>query len=350
MKQGIKYLGGALLALALFWVVLRNVDPAATLAALREASPWGLLLAAVLLLGHNVFRVWRWGLLLRPVRASIPFRPRLSAVIIGYLTTWTIPGRLGEFVRPVLLSAKERIPLGPCIGSIVADRLLDGVAIVILFAVGTWRTPLSGAASGHALRVRQVAVWLLVFLIAALVGLVAAGGVRGRIAGWSTGASRLRRGVGHTVLSLLDGAAALRRPALVAPILAHSVLAWFLIALGTWVGIRACGAEVSLGAVFMLLPPLALGVALPTPGGAGGYHAAMAFGLELLFGVSGPVAVSAGILMHLVVTVPILCLGLVFLRLDGVSWRSLRTMVRGAAGGDAAAGAPPPVEVVEAAS
>ena len=35
-----------------------------------------------------------------------------------------VKGSLGEVVRPTLLSAREKVPLGPCLGSVVADRLL----------------------------------------------------------------------------------------------------------------------------------------------------------------------------------------------------------------------------------
>jgi len=106
------------------------------------------------------------------------------------------------------------------------------------------------------------------------------------------------------------------------------VLAWATIALGTWIGVRAAGADVPFASMLILLPPLALGVALPTPGGAGGYHAAMTLGLVHLFGVPEATAVSAGILMHLMVTLPVIALGLVLLKADGLSWHDLTSVVR----------------------
>src|SRR5206468_1137111 len=112
-------------------------DPQALSAALLSASWPALALAAFLNLAHNVFRVLRWGLLLTPVRPRVPFRPMFSAVILGFMTTLLVPGRVGELVRPALLSAREDLPLGPCLGTVVADRLLDGVAIVALFALGS---------------------------------------------------------------------------------------------------------------------------------------------------------------------------------------------------------------------
>src|SRR5215510_11852849 len=161
MKEGGKALAGVLVALLLLWWVLRDKDLHAVGQALAAASIGMLVIGGLLNLGHNVFRVWRWRALLDPVREGIPFRPLFTAVIIGYLTTWVVPGRLGEVVRPALLSAREDVPLGPCIGTIVSDRLLDGATIVFLFAVGTLVTHLPGDAAPHVTAIRTSAFFLL---------------------------------------------------------------------------------------------------------------------------------------------------------------------------------------------
>src|SRR5262245_28071702 len=135
MKTALQGIGGLVLAALLLYLVFHNVDRQELSRALAATS-WPLLASgAAINLGHNVFRVFRWRRLLQPVR-TVPLRPMFVAVILGYMTTWILPGRIGELVRPALLSARENVPLGPCLGSVVADRLLDGVAIVALFAAG----------------------------------------------------------------------------------------------------------------------------------------------------------------------------------------------------------------------
>jgi uncharacterized membrane protein YbhN (UPF0104 family) len=131
------------------------------------------------------------------------------------------------------------------------------------------------------------------------------------------------RWAGNAAVGLSRGADALRSPRRIVPILAHSLLAWLTIGLGTWIGIRAAGANVSFSDVLVLLPMLALGVSLPTPGGVGGYHALMQLGLTSLFGVDPTIAAGAGILMHLSVVIPILILGPVLLYTEKISWADL---------------------------
>ena len=72
---------GLLLAAALLYLVARGVDRRAVAEALRSASLEGLLAAAAIQFGHNLFRVLRWRALLAPVRSDIRFRPMFDAVI-----------------------------------------------------------------------------------------------------------------------------------------------------------------------------------------------------------------------------------------------------------------------------
>ena len=140
------------------------------------------------------------------------------------------------------------------------------------------------------------------------------------------------------LLARSQGVEALKHPRLLARIAFHTMAAWLMIALSTWIGVRACGVRVSFGAILILLPLLVLGIALPTPGGAGGYHAAMRVGLMELFAVSEPLAVGAGLLQHAAVVLPVLLLGAILLIVNRIpvhdllqAGRQLRDM-----------GAPPP--------
>jgi uncharacterized protein (TIRG00374 family) len=327
MKDGAKFLAGLALAVLLLWWVLRGVDPAALWQTIRVASFAGLAIAAVLTVGHNVFRVWRWQALLAPVRTGIPFRPMFVAVIVGYATTWVVPGRLGEFVRPALLSARERIPLGPCLGSVLADRLLDAATVVVLFVAGIWVSPPPSDAAAYVALFRTASVMFLVGLGAVIGLLLAATAYRESLTPWIERRAAPLRWIGRTLVSFSEGVSALRSPRLLVRVCVLSLAAWLTIALATWIGVRAVGADISFPAMLAILPLLALGVAVPTPGGAGSYHGAMKFGL-MAFGVGEAVAVGAGILMHVVITLPIIVLAIVLIWTESLSFKDIVTAGR----------------------
>lgn len=322
MKDLAKYLGGILLAVALLWWVLRGSDPAAVWAQLKGASFSLMLLCVVLNVGHNVFRAWRWRVLLTPFQPGVPFRPMFVAIIVGYMTSWVVPGRLGELVRPMLLSARERVPLGPCIGSIVADRMLDGMSVVALFVLGTWITPLEGEAAEYETLIRTGSVTMAMLVAGVTVVMLLASTAGPRFENWLDRRHRAIRWVGRTMISISTGVSALRSPRLVIQLAVYSLLAWLTIAAATWAGVHAAGADVSFGAILVIQPLLVLGVAVPTPGGAGSYHGAMKVGL-MLFGVTQVTAVSAAFLMHFLIVVPVILLGMILLWTDGISWKEL---------------------------
>jgi len=317
-----KRLGGVALAVLLLFWVFRGVDGTDLLAALGRASLFWLVVSGSLQIGHNLFRVLRWRCLLAPVRERVPLRPMFTSVILGYMTTWIVPGRIGEIVRPALLSAREGIPIGPSMGSVLGDRLADAAAILMLLLAGLWITPLEAEAAAFAEAVRASSIAVAVVLAVLLAGLLLLGVVRPAFARIEE-----RRGfsgwLARTAISVAEGTAALRRPALAAPILGYSLAAWLVIALGTWAGVRSAGVDVPFGGVLIMQPVLAIGIALPTPGGAGGFHAAMKACLVYLFGVPETAAVSAAILTHLASVVPVLVVGAVLLRTERLSWGDL---------------------------
>lgn len=327
-----KFAGGAVLAAALLAWVLRGTDPSLVVAHLREVPlpglVLGLLLAAVLNLGQNVFRVFRWRALLAPVRPGVEFRPMFDAVILGYMTTWIIPGRLGELVRPALLAGRVKLPLGACLGSVLADRVLDAFAVVTLFVVGLVLAPPVAQASEQAGLVWGTAIVLVVAVTVPLVTLLLISVYRKNLERRLEGKTGVIPWIVRTVLSVSRGMDALRQPRLLARALLQTLLVWLFIAAATWVGLWACGAVIPPAGVLVIMPLLVLGIALPTPGGAGGYHLAMKIGLMEFYGIAEPVAISAGFLMHLVVVVPVILLGVVLLAVGRIPVQDLMQAVR----------------------
>jgi hypothetical protein len=74
----------------------------------------------------------------------------------------------------------------------------------------------------------------------------------------------------------------------------------------------------------LLLSMLVVGVAVPTPGGVGGFHEAFRMGTTAFFGADNDAAVGAAILLHAASLVPVVIAGAWFAARDGMNLRGLR--------------------------
>lgn len=121
----------------------------------------------------------------------------------------------------------------------------------------------------------------------------------------------------------LDGLAVFGRRELFFPLLLSSVAMWLLIALYTWLALLGVGIDTGFSSMLLFVPLSALGIVLPTPGGIGGYHAALQVGLVDVYGVASGQAAAGILLAHGISYMPLTVWGIFLLLKRGVSWRAL---------------------------
>ncbi len=114
-----------------FWWALHDVNLDDVGARLRGSSPTVLVLFLLSQLANHVLRTWRWGLLVRPLGPASP-RAIFAASSVGFPATFFLPFRLGEFVRPVMVS-RSGVPFAGAMASVVVERVADGLFNLGLF-------------------------------------------------------------------------------------------------------------------------------------------------------------------------------------------------------------------------
>jgi uncharacterized membrane protein YbhN (UPF0104 family) len=116
---------------------------------LRDALagyPWSLFaIALALSSGNYLLRFSKWELSLHwlHVREQAPglTRGRSLLVYLAGLSMSVTPGKVGEVLRSMLLRASDGVPFTRTAPIVVADRLTDLVALVLLAAVGVAERP-----------------------------------------------------------------------------------------------------------------------------------------------------------------------------------------------------------------
>jgi uncharacterized protein (TIRG00374 family) len=320
-----RLLVGALLAVALLALFFRGIDWHALGQALRGANP--VFLAGLVLVTVAVYsvRAWRWGDLLAPL-GRVGYADLFSATMVGFASGLLVP-RAGELLRPWLVSRRHPIPTSAGFATIILERLIDLITVLVLFALYLFVLPTPATqVEGPAMDLAKwfgiagagVSLAALVFLLALHTNAERVVGVLEKVL--ARAPRWLAEPLGRMLHSFSAGLAVLRAPvAHLAKIGLQSLVVWLLIALSFYLNHLAFRIDLPFHATFLLIAFLVVGVAIPTPGMVGGFHAFYLLALGEVYAIDRATAVAAGIAAHALSNLPILVFGLALLGRDGLS-------------------------------
>lgn len=322
-------LGIAVSAL-LIWLTLRGVDLAAVWGEVAQAN-LALLGAAVFVATFGFFiRALRWKVLLHALAPDTSLRARWAAVNIGFMANNLLPARVGEFARAYALARLDpRIGAGGALGSLVVERVLDGLVLGSLL-VGTVLLPgfpdvVLGPTFEALLR---TAVVLVGGVMVVLVALLSFPRPIVSVVEWAArrwlpeGAARA---IVDSLEAFLQGVGVVRDPGRLLQALAWSIAFWLWHGLSFWLGMLAFGIDAGAVAAYFTEAVVGFGVALPAaPGFFGTFHYSVAFALETVYSVDAARTLAFAYGYHLGGFIPVTLIGLWYARQLGLSLTDVR--------------------------
>lgn len=132
--QTIKFLAFLAVGILLLWFAFRNVNFSKLLEDLKEANYSWLLLSVLFASLAFVSRARRWVLLINPLGFKPSFWNSFHSMMTGYLANIALP-RIGEITRCVALGKKEKIPVDQLIGTVVIERTIDFLSLIIIMII-----------------------------------------------------------------------------------------------------------------------------------------------------------------------------------------------------------------------
>jgi len=321
-KLLVSYVGG--LALALLAVEHIGLD---RVAAGLVASKPGLIAAAVGLMCAAMFaRAIAWHAILRsaPLWRPAKRRDAMQGTFIGVLMSSTLPARLGEPSRALIVArrlgrARETLPI--VTGTMVSQTLLNLLALTML-AIGVFSSvnPLDGhhgalIAAAFA-PLLGIALMMLAPALVPSASISRAARVEGLRAGTRRALERLREGLrlfAHPRHAALAGVIQLS--------------AWALQWVSCWLLLMAFGLDARVGiggAAAVLFAVNATAVIPATPANVGLFQAACVAVLVGSYHVALPGALAFAIVLQVVELATAALMGLPALVNEGLSWREVR--------------------------
>jgi uncharacterized protein (TIRG00374 family) len=333
-------------AIGLVALFLRNVDLWRVANDILRARPEWLALSLGTMFVNLAIRSLRWRYLLEPLGPT-SFGNAFKATAVGFAASSLLPARAGEVIRPYFLArhAKSSAHMSAtgAFATIILERLLDILTVVGLLASYVF---LFGHDVGRANPTAFVGLkWAVATVTAgsaaALVVLFLLAGNPEKL---RLVLERLERVVPSALAGLIAriaekfarGLGAIRRPGRLIVALAWSVPLWLSIAAGIWAVAVAFQIDLSFTGTFLIVALLVIGVAVPTPGAVGGFHAAFRYGVVAFFGAPDDAAVGAAIVLHLFSIGPALLLGLFFAAQEGLNIGGMRRLTNEAEQGHTA--------------
>src|SRR5204862_1601035 len=125
------------LGVFLVWWSIKDIDNnkwAEIRLALKNARFYLAIPVFIILLFSHFVRALRWRLLIEPLGYKPGKANAFFAVMIGYLANQAFP-RLGEVLKCTLLARYEKIPADKLVGTIILERLIDAISLLIVFGV-----------------------------------------------------------------------------------------------------------------------------------------------------------------------------------------------------------------------
>jgi uncharacterized protein (TIRG00374 family) len=321
-----------LVTVGLLAFFLRDADMAGVWAETRRADARLLVLALIATFGTYVIRAWRWQSMLAPLGPT-RFSTALRTTIIGYAASAVLPARAGEVLRPYLLARSEHLNATAAFATIIIERLIDLATVLVLFGVFVFFVP-DGTLSGDPDQFAHVKFWGGLASAGAVVGMIVLFALAGHPERLGRATLRIERVlpsriatvVARFVETFAQGLAVMRSPVRLLETLALSFPLWLSIALQIWLTSQAFHITFAFTGTFLVILFLSVGVAVPTPGQIGGFHAAYQIAVTTFFAVPADRAVGAAIVLHAISFLPVLGVGLVLMAREGLTFSGAREL------------------------
>jgi uncharacterized protein (TIRG00374 family) len=313
---------------------------------------WGwLVLAILLVLVSFVGRVKRWTYVVRAVEPDASFRSMFSATQIGFLANFTLPARIGEVVRAVVLSRLTAIGVARSFALVALDRVNDLIGLIGIMAVALLayqpvknieipgelfrsEEPILVPASAYQTGAIGAAIFLLAIVTMFVLLYVSKNLVlkifdgffafAGRLFSFFQPAASLCLKLGqwahHMLEQFAEGFHVFRSASDMAKSVAFNLATWACFVATLQCMLFAFGIEAPWYTVFVMQAALAIAISVPgTPGFVGQFQVPLVAGLKLVApDVSYDDALALAILSHLINAGLVIVVGLACLQLEGL--------------------------------
>jgi phosphatidylinositol alpha-mannosyltransferase len=319
---GVVSIGGVVLAV----LALQKIGVGKIAQALVTSSPAFVLLGLAVMCSAMVMRAFSWHAILKAAlpRANVRLSDAMQGTFIGVLMSSTLPARLGEPSRALVVARRTGRPrenLPVVLGTVVSQTVLNIVALIILGAVMFSSVNLF---NGHQNALLFAALAPLALLIIVLLApVLLPHGATSRFGRLHAALTQMRR----AMTRVRAGLTVFQRPRLGLIATVAQLAAWALQWLSCYILLVALGLghQAGMAGAAAVLFAVNITAVLPaTPANLGVFQAACAAVLHTGWHVGAGTGVAYGVILQAVEVTTAIIMGMPALLKEGMSWREVR--------------------------
>jgi glycosyltransferase 2 family protein len=329
VSQKTRALIGILVSGLFVWLLVKysGIDWAASWEHVKKANKGLLMASAFAATLIFALRVPRWRVILPPSPGErrIPFSSLFQAIIIGQAMTNLTGGRSGEIARPYVLARKEpSVPFSTGVASVVVDRVLDGIAVLLLMLVAMLDPSFPVGATLNGMSIARFAMVGAVGLIVGLTALFILVLFPERFIGvarWIARKTiaRFEEPVAGFFERFAAGLTILRDPRRFLVAFMWTVVHWVVCGISFWLAYQAVGLNAPFMSALFVQGIIVLAVALPqAPGFIGVFEGVTVLALGV-YGVDKDLAFALALAYHVASYIPVTVLGIIYSLRMGLS-------------------------------
>ncbi len=130
----VKLMVTVVIVFVLMFLFLRNIKFSAVFDAFGRINIFLPLVFLAGTMGQLLLKGYRWGLILRPQK-RISLKTLYNFTAISYLINTLVPGKAGEPAKGILIAREENLEKGYGLASVVLERMIDFIMMILLFLV-----------------------------------------------------------------------------------------------------------------------------------------------------------------------------------------------------------------------
>ncbi len=288
----------------LLWLSFRKLDLDKVWSDIVNADYIWMVYSLFFAIMSHVLRALRWNMLIN----SMGYKTRLSStfysLMVGYMANTAVP-RMGEFMRCGMLSKKEKIPFNALFGTVISERLLDMLMLLlIIFLVVVFQIDLVGGYLDNIFTplFQKLAnnMWTITILVGSIILLFV-------VTIWLLYKYRERikklsfyNKIRLFLDGLFDGIKTILKLKQKWLFIFYTIFIWLFYVIMVYFPLKLLPetSVLTFKDAFTLLGIGSLGIVAPVPGGIGAYHFIIKSVLYELYGINGVAAGSFAAITH----------------------------------------------------